>query len=77
MSLVSWADSEIEFLLWKLILTRYERYCVSLLFIVSHSLRENRVETFLARNLVPGDIVYLSVGDRGNEIICILCPVFV
>jgi P-type Ca2+ transporter type 2C len=29
-----------------------------------HCLRENRVETFLARNLVPGDIVYLSVGDR-------------
>ena len=28
------------------------------------SLRENRLDTFLARNLVPGDIVYLSVGDR-------------
>lgn len=38
-----------------------------------HSLRENRVETFLARNLVPGDIVYLSVGDRGNEILKLLC----
>lgn len=29
-----------------------------------HCLREGRVETFLARNLVPGDIVYLNVGDR-------------
>lgn len=28
------------------------------------SLREGRVETFLARELVPGDIVYLNVGDR-------------
>lgn len=28
------------------------------------SLRENRLDTFLARNLVPGDVVYLSVGDR-------------
>ena len=28
------------------------------------SLREGRLETFLARNLVPGDIVYLNVGDR-------------
>lgn len=27
-------------------------------------MRENRLDTFLARNLVPGDIVYLSVGDR-------------
>ncbi|XP_022249541.1 calcium-transporting ATPase type 2C member 1-like isoform X2 [Limulus polyphemus] len=27
-------------------------------------LREGRVETFLARNLVPGDIVLLNVGDR-------------
>ncbi|XP_059608423.1 calcium-transporting ATPase type 2C member 1 isoform X2 [Phlebotomus argentipes] len=29
-----------------------------------HCLREGRVETFLARELVPGDIVYLNVGDR-------------
>lgn len=29
-----------------------------------HCLRENRLESFLARNLVPGDVVYLSVGDR-------------
>lgn len=29
-----------------------------------YSLREGRVETFLARNLVPGDVVYLTVGDR-------------
>lgn len=29
-----------------------------------HCLREGRVETFLARDLVPGDIVYLNVGDR-------------
>uniref|UniRef100_A0A1Q3F825 Calcium-transporting ATPase n=3 Tax=Culex tarsalis TaxID=7177 RepID=A0A1Q3F825_CULTA len=29
-----------------------------------HCLREGRLETFLARNLVPGDIVYLNVGDR-------------
>ena len=28
------------------------------------SLREGRVETFLARNLVPGDVVYLNIGDR-------------
>lgn len=27
-------------------------------------LREGTVESFLARNLVPGDIVYLNVGDR-------------
>ncbi|XP_017794138.1 PREDICTED: calcium-transporting ATPase type 2C member 1 [Habropoda laboriosa] len=29
-----------------------------------HCLREGRVETFLARNLVPGDIIYLNIGDR-------------
>ncbi|KAJ8303395.1 hypothetical protein KUTeg_019791 [Tegillarca granosa] len=29
-----------------------------------HCLRGGHVETFLARDLVPGDIVYLSVGDR-------------
>lgn len=29
-----------------------------------HCLRGSKLETFLARNLVPGDIVYLSVGDR-------------
>lgn len=28
------------------------------------SLREGRLETFLARELVPGDIVHLNVGDR-------------
>lgn len=28
------------------------------------SWRENRVESFLARELVPGDIVLLNVGDR-------------
>ena len=28
------------------------------------SIREGGIQTFLARNLVPGDIVYLSVGDR-------------
>lgn len=27
-------------------------------------MREGRIETFLARNLVPGDIVYLNIGDR-------------
>ncbi|KAL0099243.1 hypothetical protein PUN28_020072 [Cardiocondyla obscurior] len=31
---------------------------------ICHCLRESRVETFLARNLVPGDIVYLNIGDR-------------
>lgn len=30
----------------------------------SFSIREGRLETFLARDLVPGDIVYLAVGDR-------------
>ncbi|XP_064467366.1 calcium-transporting ATPase type 2C member 1-like isoform X2 [Ornithodoros turicata] len=29
-----------------------------------HCLREGQAETFLARNLVPGDIVILNVGDR-------------
>ncbi|XP_026289386.1 calcium-transporting ATPase type 2C member 1 [Frankliniella occidentalis] len=29
-----------------------------------HCVREGQLETFLARELVPGDIVYLSVGDR-------------
>ncbi|KAG7197383.1 hypothetical protein KM043_018489 [Ampulex compressa] len=29
-----------------------------------HCLREGRLETFLARNLVPGDVVYLNIGDR-------------
>ncbi|XP_043288705.1 calcium-transporting ATPase type 2C member 1 [Venturia canescens] len=29
-----------------------------------HCLREGRVESFRARNLVPGDIVYLNIGDR-------------
>ncbi|KAH0949057.1 hypothetical protein HN011_000289 [Eciton burchellii] len=31
---------------------------------ICHCLREGRVETFLARDLVPGDIVYLNIGDR-------------
>ncbi|XP_075161580.1 secretory pathway calcium atpase isoform X2 [Haematobia irritans] len=29
-----------------------------------HCLRESRLETFLARELVPGDVVHLNVGDR-------------
>lgn len=29
-----------------------------------HSVRNGKLETFLARELVPGDIVYLSIGDR-------------
>ncbi|XP_064598855.1 calcium-transporting ATPase type 2C member 1-like [Liolophura sinensis] len=29
-----------------------------------HCLRQGNVETFLARELVPGDIVYLATGDR-------------
>lgn len=33
-------------------------------FIFYCSLREGQLETFLARDLVPGDIVYLNVGDR-------------
>jgi magnesium-transporting ATPase (P-type) len=28
------------------------------------SLREGQLETFLARNLVPGDVVHINVGDR-------------
>lgn len=27
-------------------------------------MRESHIETFLARNLVPSDIVYLNIGDR-------------
>ncbi|CAO1421189.1 unnamed protein product [Diamesa hyperborea] len=29
-----------------------------------HCYRESRLETFLARSLVPGDVIHLSVGDR-------------
>ncbi|XP_034252595.1 calcium-transporting ATPase type 2C member 1 isoform X2 [Thrips palmi] len=29
-----------------------------------HCVREGQLQTFLARDLVPGDVVYLSVGDR-------------
>ncbi|XP_046741322.1 calcium-transporting ATPase type 2C member 1 [Diprion similis] len=29
-----------------------------------HCLREGHLQTFLARNLVPGDIVHLNIGDR-------------
>lgn len=29
-----------------------------------HCLREGRLETFLARELVPGDVIHLNVGDR-------------
>ncbi|XP_051155765.1 calcium-transporting ATPase type 2C member 1 isoform X3 [Leptopilina boulardi] len=29
-----------------------------------HCLRESRLETFLARNLVPGDVIYLNIGDK-------------
>ncbi|XP_063234535.1 calcium-transporting ATPase type 2C member 1 isoform X2 [Bacillus rossius redtenbacheri] len=29
-----------------------------------HCLRDSHLETFLARNLVPGDVVHLNVGDR-------------
>lgn len=28
------------------------------------SVRNGKLETFLARELVPGDIVYLTIGDR-------------
>lgn len=35
-----------------------------ILWIFFYSLREGCVETFLARNLVPGDVVYLNIGDR-------------
>lgn len=31
---------------------------------VSCSLREGKLQHLLARELVPGDIIYLSVGDR-------------
>ena len=33
-------------------------------FLFVFSLRSGQVDTFLARELVPGDIVYLSIGDR-------------
>lgn len=33
-------------------------------FLWFFSLREGQLESFLARNLVPGDIVYLNIGDR-------------
>ncbi|GAB1609334.1 calcium-transporting ATPase type 2C member 1-like [Argonauta hians] len=29
-----------------------------------HCLRNGKVETFYARDLVPGDVIYLSIGDR-------------
>lgn len=32
--------------------------------VLRFSLREGSIEHFLARNLVPGDIVHLNVGDR-------------
>lgn len=35
------------------------KYCV-----VCFSLRNGKLEKFLARDLVPGDVVHLSVGDR-------------
>jgi hypothetical protein len=38
----------------------YSVSCVKLIF----SLREGQLETFLARNLVPGDVVHINVGDR-------------
>jgi len=34
------------------------------LFLMLFSIRNGKLETFLARELVPGDIVYLSTGDR-------------
>jgi magnesium-transporting ATPase (P-type) len=34
--------------------------CIQFVF----SLREGQLETFLARNLVPGDVVHINVGDR-------------
>jgi hypothetical protein len=37
-------------------------YCLYTQF--GFSLREGQLETFLARNLVPGDIVHLNIGDR-------------
>lgn len=33
-------------------------------FILFFSLREEQLESMFARSLVPGDIVYLSTGDR-------------
>ena len=34
------------------------------LYVFTYSVREGRVEHTLARDLVPGDTVCLSVGDR-------------
>jgi len=35
-----------------------------MMFILFFSLREEQLESMFARSLVPGDIVYLSTGDR-------------
>ena len=40
------------------------RVCVHFFLNVLWSIRGGKLETFLARELVPGDIVYLSIGDR-------------
>lgn len=37
---------------------------LGLLLVLGCSLRDGQAETFLAKNLVPGDIVILNVGDR-------------
>ena len=34
------------------------------IFVVLRSIRSGKVETFLAKELVPGDVVILSIGDR-------------
>jgi len=38
--------------------------CCRAFSVVRFSIRNGKLETFLARELVPGDIVYLSIGDR-------------
>jgi hypothetical protein len=60
-------NHEIQFVLFKLnsnlymlVFTILRLVCIHIVF----SLREGQLETFLARNLVPGDVVHINVGDR-------------
>lgn len=43
--------------IWYVLSSVFLKHCI-------FSLREGQLETFLARNLVPGDIVHINVGDR-------------
>lgn len=62
--LFSWEKTTLKRKSIMMVMIMFSFFCNNT--IISHlcSVRNGKLETFLARELVPGDIVYLSIGDR-------------